>query len=140
MKQIVLFAVAGGVGYLADTGVLLLLSGLIGPYWGRMVSFLAAVLTTWSINRALTFRHQRGGIPTHRELFIYALTTLGGGAVNFSVYAWLVYLFDLPFHFLPAAVAAGSLAGMTLNYWLCRKFVFTAVVTRVEGITRCDRS
>lgn len=133
MKQLAHFAFAGTVGFLVDAGVLLWASGIWGPYLGRGVSFAAAVFTTWLINRSLAFRHQRGRHPVHREFAIYALTTLGGGAVNLGAYALLVYLFGLPSHLLPLAVAVGSLAGMLVNYWLSRTFVFTRHPARHGG-------
>ncbi len=126
MKQLAHFAFAGVIGFLVDAGVLLIVSPWLGPYGGRLLSFAAAVLATWFLNRSLTFRHQRSGKPVHHELARYALTTLGGGAVNFSCYSLLVYVFDFSSLLLPIAVAVGSLAGMTVNFWLSRTFVFTA--------------
>ncbi len=130
MKQLVQFALAGTVGYFVDASVLLLAAPHFGPYMGRVISFLAAVLTTWLINRSLTFRHQRGDGPMHHEVALYALTALGGGAVNLASYSLLVYLFELSALWLPVAVALGSLAGMTVNFWLNRRFVFTANTMR----------
>ncbi len=125
MTQILQFAFAGAIGFLVDAGVLLWVYPLLGAYAGRLVSFISAVITTWLINRSLTFRHQTSTKPLHREFSLYFLTTLGGGAVNLACYALLVHGFDLPVPWLPAAVAAGSLAGMLVNFWLSRMFVFT---------------
>lgn len=125
-QQLTHFALVGLVGFFVDAGVLLVVSRWLGPYGGRVLSFAAAVLATWLLNRSLTFRHQRSGKPVHHELAHYALTTLGGGAVNFGCYYLLVYLLGLPALLLPMAVAAGSLAGMTVNFWLSRTFVFSA--------------
>lgn len=127
LRQLAQFAFAGIVGYLVDTSVLLLMTPQFGPYWGRLASFLVAVLTTWLINRSLTFRHRRGDGPVHQELALYVLTALGGGGINLASYSLLVYLLDLTTYFLPAAVAVGSLAGMTVNFWLSRRFVFKAM-------------
>ena len=93
VKQISQFAFAGTVGYLADTFTLLLVYPWTGAYAGRFVSFSCAVLTTWLINRSLTFRHQRDGKPIHREFSLYFLSMLGGGAVNLLSYFLVVYLF-----------------------------------------------
>ncbi len=125
MKQISQFAFAGTVGYLADTFTLLLVYPWTGAYAGRFVSFSCAVLTTWLINRSLTFRHQRDGKPIHREFSLYFLSMLGGGAVNLLSYFLVVYLFTLPPSALPVAVAVGSLAGMLVNYSLSKRVVFT---------------
>jgi putative flippase GtrA len=126
VKQVAQFALSGVIGYLVDAGVLVLLAPEFGAYVGRLISFLAAVATTWLINRSLTFRHQRKNGPLHREFALYAATALGGGAVNLACYSILVYAFQPPVPFLPLAVAVGSLAGMAANFWLSRRFVFNA--------------
>ena len=126
MKQLSQFAFAGVIGYLVDTGVLLLVYPWAGAYAGRFISFAAAVLATWLINRSLTFRNQRDGKPLHREFSLYFLSMLGGGAVNVFTYAGLVFFFNLSLSMLPVAVAVGSLAGMMVNFWLSKRFVFTA--------------
>lgn len=126
MKQILLFAFAGLIGFVVDAGVLVLAHPLLGAYLGRPVSFVCAALTTWLINRSLTFRHRSAGKPLHREFSLYFLTQLGGGAVNIACYSLLVYAFNFSVQWLPFAVAVGSLAGMMVNFWLSRTFVFTA--------------
>jgi len=126
VKQIAQFAFAGAIGFLVDALVLVWLHPLLGAYVGRLASFACAVFATWLINRSLAFRHQRAGKPLHREFSLYFLTTLGGGAVNIACYSLLVYAFEFPVQWLPLAVAAGSLAGMMVNFWLSRAFVFTA--------------
>lgn len=135
MKQFLLFAFAGAIGFVVDAGVLLWVHPLLGPYAGRLVSFVCAVITTWLINRSLTFRHRGADKALHREFSLYFLTTLGGGAVNVASYALLVYVLDLSAPALPLAVAAGSLAGMLVNFWLSRTYVFAAdnKGTRLDG-------
>lgn len=126
MKPLVLFAVAGVVGYVVDAGVLLALAAFAGPYLGRIASFCAAVLTTWLINRRLAFRNAASGVRKRTEFLRYFATSAGGGAVNLAIYSLLVYVFDLGRIWLPAAVAAGSLAGMLVNFSLSKRFVFIA--------------
>lgn len=124
MRQFAQFAFAGTLGYLVDAGTLLAVLTLTGPYLGRVVSFLAAVTTTWLINRGLTFRGHPRLRPLHREFGLYLLTALAGGAVNLASYTALVYALDLRAVHLPAAVAVGSLAGMLVNYALSKHVVF----------------
>ncbi len=126
MKQFLQFAFAGTVGFLVDAGVLMMVHHWLGAYFGRLVSFACAVLTTWLINRSLTFRNQISDQPLHQEFSRYFLTTLVGGAVNVACYSLMVYGLALSVRALPLAVAVGSLAGMLVNYWLSRSFVFTA--------------
>ena len=125
MKQLSQFAFAGAIGFFADTVTLLLVYPWTGAYAGRFISFTCAVLTTWLINRSLTFRYHRSGKPLHREFSLYFLSMLGGGAVNIISYFLVVYLFTLPPPALPVAVAVGSLAGMLVNYSLSKRVVFT---------------
>lgn len=88
------------------------------------------MLTTWIINRSLTFRTQREGKPLHREFALYFLSMLGGGVVNISVYFCIVFFLSLSLRGLPVAVALGSMAGMMVNFWLSKRFVFTAQATK----------
>lgn len=125
MRPLLFFSLAGAAGYLVDAALLLLLAPLLGPYGGRLPSFLAAVLTTWLFNRHYTFRTSpRSGHSLVREFSRYLMVCLGGGAVNLLAYSLLVYLFDLPQAWLPLAVAAGSIAGMGVNFTLSRRLVF----------------
>lgn len=124
MKPIVLFAIAGGVGYVVDGAVLLLVAPLAGPYAGRLVSFCAAVLATWLINRKLAFRGSHSGLALHRELLRYFIVSLGGGSVTLGVYALIVFIFSLSGLWLLSALAAGALAGLVVNFTLSRRFVF----------------
>lgn len=140
MKQLAQFGMAGTVGYLVDAGVLLAVTNNTGPYLGRFLSFAAALTSTWLINRSLTFRHQRTGAPLYREYSLYALTALGGGAVNVVCYSLLVYLFELQKYLLPIAVAVGSLAGMLVNFRLSRAFVFNGKLAGRNTLTSRERS
>jgi putative flippase GtrA len=119
-----MFAVAGTVGFFVDVVVLLLCNIVVGPHLGRLVSFTAAVVTTWLINRKHTFSDFMGS-SLIQEFSRYFASCLGGGAVNILCYSALVYGLDLAFVWLPVAVAVGSLAGMSVNYLLAKHFVFT---------------
>lgn len=124
MKQFGMFAVAGTIGFMVDVVVLLLCNRVVGPHAGRLISFTAAVVVTWLINRKHTFSYA-GDLPLPREFFRYFTSSLGGGAVNVLSYSALVHGLDLPSLWLPVAVAIGSLAGMSVNFLLAKHFVFT---------------
>lgn len=123
------FAVAGVAGLVADTAVLyLLLATGLGWALARALSFLAAVWVTWQINRRYTFRP--AGISRWQEWWRYLLAMLGGGLVNYAVYSAVMlaapWLSFVPALLLPlCAVAAGSLAGMTLNFVSAKFLVFS---------------
>ena len=121
-RQFGRFAVAGVAGLIVDVGVLYVALALgSGYYAGRALSFLAAVYATWRINRRYTFT---ATASPWREWWRYLAAMLGGGAVNYAVYALLVA--NVPPHpLLPfAAVACGSLAGMVVNFTSARLLVF----------------
>jgi putative flippase GtrA len=124
MKQFGMFAVAGTVGFVVDVVVLLLCNVIVGPHIGRLVSFTAAVITTWLINRKHTFSYS-GDSSLLREFSRYYTSALGGGAVNILSYSVVVKLFELSPAWLPLAVAFGSLSGMIVNFLLAKHFVFT---------------
>lgn len=133
--QLLRFAGAGLAGLAADVSVLYLaLACGSGFYLGRLLSFLVAVWVTWQINRRYTFRAaQAGGAPVSawREWWRYLAAMSFGGAINYAVSSAVVVLAHtqaLPAPLLPAvplcAVAAGTLAGMTLNFLSAKFFVF----------------
>jgi putative flippase GtrA len=110
------FGVGGVLGFLVDSGVLYaLLAAGLGPYAARVPSFLCAATATWLVNRYWTFadrRSDRGGAEWGR----YVLAMVVGGALNYAVYALLVAQSDLVRAWPVLGVAAGSLAGMVVNF------------------------
>ncbi|WLI88267.1 GtrA family protein [Massilia sp. R2A-15] len=122
--EVARFAVAGVLGLITDVAALYLALALgMGPFAGRAVSFLCAVAVTWQFNRRYTFS-SKPGISAWREWWNYLAAMLLGGAVNYGVYSALILTIrDVPL--LPlAAVAAGSLAGMTVNFVNAKYFIF----------------
>lgn len=124
MRTLLLFALAGGGGYLVDAAVLLFAAPTVGPYLGRLLSFVAAVATTWLINRSVTFRERASRLSLHREFLHYFVVSLGGGTVNLVVYSLLVFMFMLSGWQLLLALAFASLAGMSVNFTFSKRFVF----------------
>ena len=124
-RSVLLFGAVGIAGLLVDVAVLALLHPWLGPYGARLVSFMAAASTTWWLNRRLTFAGRSAQVGLWAEYVRYIGLMLGGGSVNYAVYSLLAwYLPQTTLHLL-VYVAAGSLAGMTVNYlgasrWLYR--------------------
>jgi len=124
--QLFRFLIAGVLGFAVDASVLwLALAAGQGYFVGRALSFLAAVWTTWQINRRYTFRQSdapRGSV--WREWWQYLLAMSLGGAVNYAAYSAVVLNFPatrwLPF----AGVAVGSIAGMAVNFASAKWWVF----------------
>lgn len=124
MHQFLLFGIAGTLGFLVDAGVVsALVHGLEwNPYAARAVSFLCAVATTFAFNRSITFAasQKRKG-----QAGRYLLAMIGGFVVNVGLYAVLVHGIDLVRAWPAIGVAAGSIAGMVMNYLSARFWVFS---------------
>lgn len=117
------FAAVGTLGFLVDTAVLYTLLGVgAGLYSGRAGSFLMAVTFTWAMNRILTFRDTDPRLI--RQWGTFAIVNSLGGAVNYGVYAALVAAIGFVAAWPVLGVAAGSLAGMVINFLLSRHLVF----------------
>lgn len=125
-RQFASFALVGVAGLVVDIVVLYAcLSIGLGYYGGRVCSFLAAVWATWELNRRYTFGGAAEGVSSApAQWWRYLLAMLGGGVVNYLAYSAVVSLAPgLPF--LPiVAVAAGSLAGMFVNFSSAKFLVF----------------
>jgi putative flippase GtrA len=123
-RELVRFVIAGVFGFVVDAGVLYIaLAAGLGYFAGRAVSFLCAVWATWQINRRYTFVSDRSE-STWVEWWRYLAAMSAGGVVNYGAYsAAVLTLKGLPF--LPiVAVAAGSLAGMVVNFATAKLWVF----------------
>lgn len=130
-KSLFLFSLAGTVGFLVDVGTLYIVKEIFGNYWGRIISFFCAVLVTWLINRRHAFSHRVSGMSLFGEFSRYLSVMLGGGIVNYFVYAVLVFAVNAIENQPIWGVAVGSIAGMYVNYISAKHFVFTH--TKVSG-------
>jgi putative flippase GtrA len=139
LRTLLRFALTGALGFLVDAGVLHLIVTRWGTslYLARGCSFMCAVMTTWLINRAVTF----SAIPgLRRELLTewaaYVVASLGGGCINYVVFAAAVRLSPL-LHQIPSiAVGIGTIAGMVFNFVVYATYVFPA---RAERDPAADR-
>lgn len=121
------FAVIGTAAFVVDASMLYaaLWVGL-GFYTGRVVSYLVAATFTWYGNRRITFIHSRaeGVGPAAAEWLKFLVANLGGGLVNYSIYAALIASFAIVRAYPVLGVAAGSLAGLVVNFTLSKFIVF----------------
>src|SRR5271170_3502242 len=110
------FGMVGVVGYIVDVGVLAVCMHVfgMGPYVGRLFSFLFGASTTWICNRLFTFRGQGSG-HAGVQWAKFLTVCIGGFALNYGAYAILVATMPLVREYPPLGVAAGSLAGMFFN-------------------------
>ncbi len=125
IQQFLRFGVVGTIGFLVDAAVLLGMLGLgLGPYSGRLLSYLAAASTTFALNRAWTFRAAPRDSPIAAQWGRFVILNLVGFAANYGTYAALIASLPLVAQHPVLGVAAGSVAGMSINFGLSRRFVF----------------
>ncbi len=130
MIRLLRFGIGGVVGFLVDSGVLYALMAVgLGPYAARVPSFLCAATATWLINRYWTFADRRSD-QRGSEWGRYVAAMVAGGALNYAVYAALVANSGLVREWPVLGVAAGSLAGMVLNFISSWFLVFKAAEKR----------
>jgi putative flippase GtrA len=125
-SQFFRFGIVGGIGFLVDAGVLRIVLELgLGPYGGRVISFLTAATATWILNRSFTFRRDAAaaGHPAGEWLAYLGLMVIGG-AVNYATYAAAIQLSALVRQYPELGVALGSLAGMLVNFWTAKTMIF----------------
>jgi len=124
LREVLLFATAGLLGFVADAGVLYLLIERLGPYYSRAISFLCAVVTTWLFNRFVTFRGRNSGYSLWIEFIAYLGSMFTGGGINLGVYGVLVGRLPSTLGFPLLALVAGTLSGMIVNFAASRYLLF----------------
>jgi putative flippase GtrA len=119
------FAAVGVVGFAVDAGVLIFAMSVMGLslYSARALSFLVAVTSTWAMNRTFTFKEHASPSLVKEWAKFCAANAVGGG-VNLGTYVLLVSSLALAHDQPVVGVAAGSLAGLLVNFTLSRTFVF----------------
>ena len=119
------FGAVGVVGLVVDTAVVyaLVFGAGLEFFAARVPSFLAAATTTFALNRAFTFRGARDE-PLYRQWAKFIAANALGGAVNYGVSVGLEAAFLVVETHPVLAVAAGSAAGMVLNFAASKHLVF----------------
>ncbi len=123
LRNVLGFVFAGAVGFVVDAAVLTFSVSVLGlePVAGRVPSFLAAVVTTWLLNRRYSFRTSRA--PSLREFATYLSAMALGLAANFAVFAGVIRLSlfaaDLPI----LALVPATLSGMVINFLTSRRIL-----------------
>lgn len=124
------FGIVGGVGFVIDTSVFVLLNELCGasPYVARAFSILTAMVGTWLGNRTLTFadRAASGKRGILREWLKFAGANAIGNCLNYASFSALVALAPPPFNNRYLALVAGTAMGLLFNFTLSKNFVFRA--------------
>jgi putative flippase GtrA len=125
LAQIGRFAVVGSAGFVIDGGLLylLVLNGA-DPYLARGISFPPAVTATWYLNRVWTFA-VRTGTP-RRQYTRYVAVQIAGALGNYAVYALILLFIHRTAGGAIVAFAAGSAAGLLINFVGARTLVFVS--------------
>ena len=124
-ERFIRFSLVGIAGFTVDVSILLLCLGILqlGPYLGRVVSYLGAATTTWLLNRRFTFPEATHDRP-HAQWARFVVVNAVGGTVNYGTYAGLVMVTDVVANHPVLGVAAGSVVGLLFNFTGSRLLVF----------------
>jgi putative flippase GtrA len=123
-RQFVSFALAGGVGFLVEAVVLksVTLAGM-NPVAGRFVSFPAAVIVTWLLNRRFAFAAQRSadkGAEFRRYLSGQAISA----GLGMPPYFLLVVYSPLFARYPLLALVVSAIVALIFNFIFARYFAF----------------
>lgn len=88
-RQFSRFAIVGGLGLLVDLGfTVLLINTGIDAFIARVIAIALAMLTTWRLNRALTFGASKTSQTSEgARYFLVAIVVAG---INYAIYAGLL--------------------------------------------------
>lgn len=120
--RVLRFVVVGGIGFVADAGMLALLlkATPLGPFAARLVSVAFGLAVTWLCNRTLTFG------PSSRSMLSEG-ARYGGVGITTSIVNYLIYsglLLAMPWMPPLLALVIASLAAMTFSYLGYSRLVF----------------
>ena len=122
IRRVARFSLVGLIGFCVDAGLLLILhDGLsFGALEARLASISMALLTTWRLNRSLTFG--RSGTGQLAEGARYGAVAIAVAACNYGLYwALLSIVTGMP-PVVAAALATG--AAMSLSFAGYSRLVF----------------
>ena len=135
-RELVKFLLVGGITWVVDTAVFLLLKSSVldgKPLTSKVIAVLVATVVSYVLNREWSFR-TRGGRDRHHEALLFFVIS-GIGVIAYTApLAASRYLFDLrePMVGLLTQEIAdfasgqilGTLLGMAFRWWAFRRYVF----------------
>lgn len=124
-RQFVQFGVVGAVGFLIDNAFVYAAHFLFGMglILAGILSFFVAATGNWFLNRIWTFRGASTG-RLHHEWLRYLATNAIGFVLNRGVYIALIATTRICLAHPVLALAAGSVAGLGVNFVVSRRVVF----------------
>lgn len=125
MRQFLQFGVVGTVGFLVDNAFVYTAHYLfgLGLILAGLLSFFVAATGNWFLNRIWTFRGSSTG-RLHHEWLRYLGTNAIGFVLNRGVYIALIAYSPLCVRYPVLALAAGSIAGLGVNFVMSSRMVF----------------
>jgi putative flippase GtrA len=121
--QFLRFGVVGVFGFVVDTAVVYAARHWLGLLGAGVLSFFVAASANWFLNRVWTFKGQHAG-RMHHQWIRFIGCNLVGFVLNRGTFAILIGLFPICVHYPVLAVAAGSVAGLSVNFTLSRRVVY----------------
>jgi putative flippase GtrA len=121
--QFLRFGAVGVFGFVVDTAVVYAARHWLGLLGAGVLSFFVAASANWFLNRVWTFRGQHAG-RMHHQWIRFIGCNLIGFVLNRGTFAILISLFPICVHYPVLAVAAGSIAGLSVNFTLSRRVVY----------------
>jgi putative flippase GtrA len=122
--QVLRFSVVGGIGFAVDGALLwVLISVDFNPYIARALSFPAAVVVTWALNRNWTFRATRDA-SSKGQFRRYLGVQLVGTLSNYLVYSAFIAITGTTGVLVFWGFALGSFVGAFINFFGARIFAF----------------
>jgi putative flippase GtrA len=122
--EFVRFGVVGVLGFCWDTATVYTMRPFVGIYGAGVAGFLVAATANWGLNRLWTFRG-RAHEAAHQQWLKFIGANAIGFIVNRGLFFTLVSVSRLCFEQPILAIAAGATAGLTFNYFLSKRFVFS---------------
>lgn len=132
-RELVLFAVGGGIGFVVDAVILQALVSLCGadPYAAQVFAFLVAATATWWWNRSRTFASRSSGRSLLGE-WLHWMALMGFGAVvNYAAYVGSLMMCPSWHRWPVLAVAVGSAIAAVVNYASARLMLYREPKGRV---------
>jgi len=122
MARLVRFAMVGSIGFVVDASMLAVFHhGLgINPFAARVFSIVLAALTTWRLNRSVTFGPSDHGQV--KEGFRYYCVVVFSAGINYAIYSAILLSISGFSPILAAVIATGC--AMTISYIGYSQFVF----------------
>jgi putative flippase GtrA len=117
------FGTVGAIGFVFDTGTVYALYGGLGLIGAGIAAYVVAATCTWLLNRLWTFRG-RGGQSAGRQWALFLAANAVGFTLNRGTFALAVTYLAVAARYPVLAVAAGTAAGMGVNFFLSRRIVF----------------